>query len=85
MSVGSPRLDSQRVLKLPQTLLPRPFLAAFEVIAQKVEASRLGGIHNPRLGRMQRQSGLLGPLPHLLQGLLGFPLAPRHRITKSSA
>src|SRR5512134_3582721 len=77
MSVGAPRLDSDRVSKFPEALLPWPFLALFEVVAQKVEAPWLGGVHNPRLDWMQPQSGLLGPLPHLLQGVLGFPLAPR--------
>jgi hypothetical protein len=73
LALGTSRLGPNRVLKLPETLLPRPF---HPPISQKVKAPLLGGIHNPCFHRMQLEARLLGPLPHLLQDRFGFPLAP---------
>src|SRR5439155_16833180 len=67
MALGASRLGTNRVFKLPETLLPRPLQAPLEVIPQKVKAATLSGIHHPCFHRMQPQSRLLGPLPHLFQ------------------
>src|SRR5712672_3486910 len=62
-------------LKLGQALLPWPFHATLEVIAQEVETTSLAGIHYARFGRVQCQSCLLHPLAHLFEDLSGFCLA----------
>src|SRR2546425_7385723 len=48
-------LGSECVLQSVQALLAGPSVAALEVIAQKVEASRLSGIDDAGLGRVQAQ------------------------------
>src|SRR5208337_5618204 len=52
LPVGAPGLGTDRVLQLVQALAPGPSLPLLEVIAQKVEATRLRGVHDPRLRRM---------------------------------
>src|SRR2546426_197349 len=76
MALSASRLGPHRVFELPETLLPRPLHPPLEVIAQKVKAATLGGIHNPRFNRMQPQTCLLGPLPHLFQNCFRFRRAP---------
>ena len=70
----APGLGSNRVSKFPFTLPTRPFSALLEMVTEKIEAPRLGGVHNSRLDRMQHQSGLCRPALHLFQRLLSFPL-----------
>src|SRR5688572_8259834 len=57
-------LDPEGVLQSVQALLARPAVAAFEVVAQKIKTSRLTGIDDAGLGRMQAQPCLLHPLAH---------------------
>src|SRR5207247_3604234 len=76
MALSASRLGPNRVFELPETLLPRPLHSSLEVISQKVKAATFGGVHNPCFHRMQLQTRLLGPLPHLFQGGCRFPLAP---------
>src|SRR6267142_5734978 len=76
LTVGASRLGTNRVVELPETLLPWPLQAPLKVIPQKVKAATLGGVHNPCFDRMQRETRLLGPLPHLFQNRRRFPLAP---------
>jgi hypothetical protein len=76
MALSAARLGTNRVFKLPETLLPRPLHLSLEVIPRKVKAALLSGILNPCFHRMQLETRLLGPLPHLLQGCCRFPLAP---------
>ena len=59
--------------------------ALLEMVTEKIEAPRLGGVHDSRLDRMQRQSGLRRPASHLFQRLLSFRLRVPHNTTKSSA
>jgi hypothetical protein len=70
-AVGTPGLGSDRVLRLIQALSPRPTQPPFEVIAQKIEAARWPGVHNPRLHRMQSESRWRGPHSHLFQRSFG--------------
>src|SRR5688572_33173288 len=67
---------ANRLPELVQALLARPFHAPFKVVAQKVEPAFRSRIHDPRLGRMNRQPVLLRPLANLFQRLVGFLLAP---------
>src|SRR6185503_18249734 len=67
--------SAYRVLQLVQTLPPRPSLPSLEVVAQKVKATLPVSVCDSRLCRVQRQSGLHRPLPHLLQRFFGFRLA----------
>ena len=76
LPVGTPGLGTQRVLQLVQALSPGPSRPPCEVIAQKVEATRCGGVHDPRLRRMQLQSRRSGPTLHPFQRLAGFRLVP---------
>src|SRR3989449_2636512 len=76
MSVSALGLDSNRVFKLFQALLPWPFHAPFEVVSQKVKAATLRGAHDPGLDRVQRQSGSRRPLPYPFQGPFGFFSVP---------
>ena len=78
-------LGSNRVLELIETLLTRPSLTLLEVISQEVKPAGLFGVDDPRLDRMQGQTRLRGPLPHLLQGPFGFRLAPAQDHKVSSA
>src|SRR3989442_1137736 len=66
--------DPDFVFQLLQALTPRPTIAALEVIPKKVKAARFTGIHNPRLGWMQRQASFRRPLLHQGQGPLSFCL-----------
>ena len=70
----APGLGPNGVSKFPLPLPSRPALALLEMVTEKVESTRLGGIHNSRLDRMQRQSGLRRPTSHLFQRLLSFAL-----------
>src|ERR1700732_818393 len=74
-TVGPLGFLPQSVLELVQTLLLRPVvdttLGPFEVIAQKLKAF-LANVHQPRLGRVQRQADLRRPLLHQRQGPLRF-------------
>ena len=74
LPVRAPGLGPNRVSKFPLTLPARPSLALLEMVTEKIEAPRLGGIHDSRLDRMQRQSGLRRPPSHLFQRLLSFRL-----------
>ena len=65
-------LDADRVLVLLQALRARPTIAALEVVPQEVEATRLGGIHDPRLLGMELQAGRSRPRLHLRQRPLGL-------------
>jgi hypothetical protein len=76
LALGTPRLGPNRVFELPETLLARPFHPPLEVIPQKVQAPLLSGVHNPCFHRMQLETRLLGPLPHLFQGRCRLCLAP---------
>ena len=53
--VGAPGLATHRVLELLQALRTRPTRTRLEVIPQEVKAARLGGVHDPRLGRVERR------------------------------
>src|SRR5438094_9724406 len=46
------------VLQFVQALLAGPAVAALKVVSQKIEASRLAGVDDACLGRMQGQSCL---------------------------
>src|SRR6185312_11829658 len=74
-TVGPLRLRPQGVLELVQAFLPRPVTEArlrpLEVIAQKVKAV-LTNVDQPRLGRMQSEPVVYGPLLHQSQGPLRF-------------
>ena len=63
LPVRAPGLGSDGVWKFPLTLRARPFAALLEMVTEKIETARLGGVHNPRLDRVQRQSGLRRPAP----------------------
>src|SRR5882672_1293209 len=71
LSRGSFGLGADRILELRQALLARPATARLEVIAEEVKAVFLR-VHQPRLGRMQRQPGLRRPSLHLGQGIGRF-------------
>jgi hypothetical protein len=76
VAVRTPGLSAYRILQLVQTLPPRPSQPSLEMVAQKVKASALIRVYNPRLYRMQRQSSLRRPSSHLFQRFFGFRLAP---------
>ena len=61
VAVGSSGLAANRVLELHQAALAGPFHASLEVIPEEVESSRLGGVHETRLVRMQRQARRRSP------------------------
>src|SRR5208283_5271012 len=73
LPLRAPGLVPNTVSKFPLTLSARPFAALLEMVTEKVESPRWGGIHDSRLDRMQRQSGLRRPPSHLFQRLLSFP------------
>src|SRR5437870_8510867 len=66
--------NANLVPQLLQALTAWPSKSALEVIPKKVEAAMLSGIYNPRLFRMQRQTGCRRPLLHQGQGPLSFCL-----------
>jgi len=84
LPLRAPGLDSNRVAQFPLTFSTRPSLAPLEMVTEKVEAPRLGGIHDLRLDRMQRQSGLCRPASHLFPRLLSFafPATPHHEVVR---
>jgi hypothetical protein len=75
VAVRAMGLGSDRIFELAEALCARPPHVAFKVIAQKVESPFLGGIYNPRLVRMQRQSCFSSPLPHPFKRFFSFSLA----------
>src|SRR6201988_770752 len=52
VSVASPGFFAQHFLEPFYALVARPFVTAFQVPAQKLEASGLAGVHDFGLGRM---------------------------------
>ena len=72
LPVGAPRLGSNAGLELLQTLLPGPSISPLPVIAQKVQAAALRGVHPPPLDRVQLPSDRGRPGLHFLQRLSGF-------------
>jgi hypothetical protein len=77
-----PGFRSDGVLELRQALRARPSLARLEVTPKKVKSIR-PRVHQPRLGRMQGQTGLRRPVPHQRQGP-SAPSGDRHS-TKSES
>src|SRR5271157_3009886 len=73
LPVRAPGLGSNCVSKFSLTLPAWPFAALLEMVAEKIEAPWLGGVHNSRLDRMQSQSGCCRPALHLFQRPLSFP------------
>jgi hypothetical protein len=56
LPMRAPSFGPNRVSKFPLTLPARPFAALLKVVTEKVEAPRLGGVHDSRLDRMQVDS-----------------------------
>ena len=63
-------LGPNRVAKFPLTLPARPLAALLEVVTEKIETARLGGVHDARRERMgngkspsQRLTHCLGWIP----------------------
>src|SRR5215470_5085195 len=75
VAVGAPGLAMNRVFELLQAFRTRPPRTRLEVISQEVKAARLGGVHDPRLGRMPSQPSLCRPLLHPCPRLAGFRFA----------
>ncbi len=48
LPIGAFGIGAQRVFELLETLRTRPFLASFEMVPKKVEATTLGGVDNAR-------------------------------------
>jgi hypothetical protein len=75
IAIIPPGFLADGVLQFPETLSPRPSLALFEVISQKIKTSRLHCIDDPSLLRMQRQSGFRRPVLHHFQRSARFGFA----------
>src|SRR5258707_5365846 len=74
--VVTARVMANRGLEFRQALCPGPFHAPFKVIPEKLKAASLGGVHDARLSRMQREFGLRRPSLHLCQRRLRLALRP---------
>src|SRR5215469_7172424 len=82
LSLGAPRLGTDRLFELLQALRAWPAIAALKGIAQKVKAARLPSVEDTRLRRVQSQSRRNRPRLHLLQGRTGLRLtgAQEHEV-----
>src|SRR5215469_11575649 len=66
LSLGAPRLGTDRLFELLQALRAWPAIAALKGIAQKVKAARLRSVEDTRLRRVQSQSRRNRPRLHPL-------------------
>src|SRR5579859_3542063 len=75
---------SYRVLELLEALRAWLSPTLFEAIPKKVKTPSLGGIHDPCLVGVQRQSDLGRPLLHHLQRSSGFSftVAKQHEVIR---
>src|SRR2546426_12684768 len=67
LPVSASGFGSDGVFEHLLALPARPVIASLEMVAQKIEAARLRGVHNPCLGRMQFETGLRRPRLHPLK------------------
>src|SRR6266516_7316037 len=74
-AIGPSCLLANGFFELFQAFPARPFHASLKMVAQKVKASLLTHIHDPRFGRMKHQSRARHPLLNLCKDLSGFFLA----------
>src|SRR5262252_1342299 len=76
MTIASPGVLPNRILKLLLALATRPSVAAFKVVAKKIKAAPLTCIYDSRLLRMQLETGACRPLLHLCECFSGSRFAP---------
>src|SRR2546425_917982 len=84
LPVSASGFGSDGVFELLLTLPARPVIASLEMVAQKIKAARLRGVHNPCLGRMQFETGLRRPRLHPLKrgSSFGFSSTQDHEVVR---
>src|SRR6266436_10024012 len=73
--MSASRFTPNRRFQFGHTLSSRPAVATLKVIAQKVKATALRGLHDASLLRMQAQTSLRRPRLHFCECRSGFSFA----------